>query len=537
MYSNCKGRFGVYNKLTGQEKQYYVGASNMYGHNPKNLKYRFQRVSPIHVSPHDPDVIYHASQYLHKTTDEGVTWETISPDLTAFDPEKQVISGSPITRDITGEEFYSTIYSVRESKIREGLIWVGANDGPVHVTRDGGKTWKDVTPDKKLTGGRVDSVEPSPHDEGKAFVTILRYQLGDWKPYIYKTLNYGEDWEIITEGIPKDHPVRVLREDTEKEGILFAGTEFGMFISLDDGRHWHSFQQNLPVTPITDIKIHRDDVVLSTMGRSFWIMDNISHLRHLDNQELEVVYPVANTIRYRYRPSNSNHVSYPQTTVDFDYKLNSSSVSDVIISIYDSENNLVNSYISSENKEEVDDYVMATNEFTYISSSKISKITGMNRFKWDMRHRGSWSKNNRLSYRNGPMVRPGNYRVDFKIDEVSYSQEFKVLPDPRLKDLSKDNYKEQEKLLLEIRDFMSEVRLFESEVESKLEKRKNNKNLNLVSKELNTQEGTYMRPMLIDQIRYLQSMLSRADQKPGKDAYMRLDELKTQFKLLKEKLG
>ena len=180
---------------------------------------------------------------------------------------------------------------------------------------------------------------------------------------------------------------------------------------------------------------------------------------------------------------------------------------------------------------------MATNEFTYISSSKISKITGMNRFKWDMRHRGSWSKNNRLSYRNGPMVRPGNYRVDFKIDEVSYSQEFKVLPDPRLKDLSKDNYKEQEKLLLEIRDFMSEVRLFESEVESKLEKRKNNKNLNLVSKELNTQEGTYMRPMLIDQIRYLQSMLSRADQKPGKDAYMRLDELKTQFKLLKEKLG
>ena len=537
VYSNCKGRFGVYNKLTGQEKQYYVGASNMYGHNPKNLKYRFQRVSPIHVSPHDSNVIYHASQYLHKTTDDGVTWETISPDLTAFEADKQVISGSPITRDITGEEFYSTIYSVRESKIREGLIWVGANDGPVHVTRNGGETWKDVTPDKKLTGGRVDSVEPSPHVEGKAFVTILRYQLGDWKPYIYKTLNYGEDWEIITEGIPKDHPVRVLREDTEKEGILFAGTEFGMFISLDDGKQWHSFQQNLPVTPITDIKIHRGDVVLSTMGRSFWIMDNISYLRNLETQDLEVVYPVANTIRYRYRPSTSNHVSYPQTTVDFDYKLKSSSVSDIIISIYDSENNLVNSYRSSENKEEVDDYVMATNEFTYISSSKISKNMGMNRFNWDMRHRGSWSKNNRLSFRNGPIVRPGSYRVDFNIDGVSYSQEFKVLPDPRLDDLSKKDYKEQEELLLEIRDFMSEVRLFESEVESKLEKRKNNKNLNLVSKELNTQEGTYMRPMLIDQIRYLQSMLSRADQKPGNDAYSRLDELKIQFKLLKEKLG
>jgi hypothetical protein len=266
-------------------------------------------------------------------------------------------------------------------------------------------------------------------------------------------------------------------------------------------------------------------------------MDNISYLRNLETQDLEVVYPVANTIRYRYRPSTSNHVSYPQTTVDFDYKLKSSSVSDIIISIYDSENNLVNSYRSSENKEEVDDYVMATNEFTYISSSKISKNMGMNRFNWDMRHRGSWSKNNRLSFRNGPMVRPGSYRVDFNIDGVSYSQEFKVLPDPRLDDLSKKDYKEQEELLLEIRDFMSEVRLFESEVESKLEKRKNNKNLNLLSRELNTQEGTYMRPMLIDQIRYLQSMLSRADQKPGNDAYSRLDELKIQFKLLKEKLG
>ena len=187
VYSNCKGRFGVFNKVTGQEKQYYVGASNMYGHNPRDLRYRFQRVSPIHVSPHNPDIIYHASQYLHKTTDEGETWETISPDLTAFEPDKQVISGSPITRDITGEEFYSTIYSVRESTLREGLIWIGANDGPVHVTRDGGKNWDDVTPNNKLKGGRVDSVEPSHHKEAKAYVTVLRYQLGDWKPYIYKT--------------------------------------------------------------------------------------------------------------------------------------------------------------------------------------------------------------------------------------------------------------------------------------------------------------------------------------------------------------
>jgi|TARA_B110000263_G_scaffold14826_1_gene12099 photosystem II stability/assembly factor-like uncharacterized protein len=537
VYSNCKGRFGVYNKLTGQEKQYYVGASNMYGHNPKNLKYRFQRVSPIHVSPHNPNVIYHASQYLHKTTDEGVTWETISPDLTTFDPEKQVISGSPITRDITGEEFYSTIYSVRESKLKEGLIWIGANDGPVHVTRDGGKNWKDVTPDKKLNGGRVDSVEPSPHDEGKAFVTILRYQLGDWKPYIYKTVNYGEDWELITKGIPEDYPVRVIREDTEKEGILFAGTEFGMYISLDDGNNWQSFQQNLPITPITDIKIHRDDVVLATMGRSFWIMDNINYLRNLDNEDFGVLYPVANTIRYRYRPSKNNHVTYPQTTVDFDYKLNSSTVSDITISVYDLENNLINSYRSFEGNDEVDNYEMSSNEFTYISSSKISKKAGINRFNWDMRHRGSWSKNKKFSFINGPMVKPGKYKVNFNVDGNSYSQDFEILPDPRLSDISRDDYNEQEELLLKIRDFMTEVRMFDRMVESKLEKKKKNKILNLVSEELNTQEGTYMRPMLIDQIRYLQAMLSRADQRPGNDAYLRLNELRSQFKLLKEKLG
>lgn len=537
VYSNCKGRFGVYNKLTGQEKQYYVGASNMYGHNPKNLKYRFQRVSPIHVSPHNPNIIYHASQYLHKTTDEGVTWETISPDLTAFDPEKQVISGSPITRDITGEEFYSTIYSVRESKLKEGLIWIGANDGPVHVTRDGGKTWKDVTPDKKLNGGRVDSVEPSPHDEGKAFVTILRYQLGDWKPYIYKTVNYGEDWELITKGIPEDYPVRVIREDTEKEGILFAGTEFGMYISLDDGNNWQSFQQNLPITPITDIKIHRDDVVLATMGRSFWIMDNINYLRNLDNEDFGVLYPVANTIRYRYRPSKNNHVTYPQTTVDFDYKLNSITVSDITISVYDLEDNLINSYRSFEGNDEVDNYEMSSNEFTYISSSKISKKAGINRFNWDMRHRGSWSKNKKFSFINGPMVKPGKYKVNFNVDGNSYSQDFEILPDPRLSDISRDDYNEQEELLLKIRDFMTEVRMFDRMVESKLEKKKKNKSLNLVSEELNTQEGTYMRPMLIDQIRYLQAMLSRADQRPGNDAYLRLNELRSQFKLLKEKLG
>ncbi|MFT5954844.1 MAG: photosystem II stability/assembly factor-like uncharacterized protein, partial [Cyclobacteriaceae bacterium] len=209
VYANCKGRFSVFDKSTGTEASYDVGAYFMYGHNPSELPYRFQRVSPIHVSPHNPDVVYHTSQFVHKTTDDGVTWETISPDLTAFEPSKQVISGSPITRDITGEEFYSTIYAIRESPVQAGVIWVGANDGPVHVTTDGGDNWSNVTPSKLLPGGRVDAVEPSPHDAQKAYFSVLRYQLGDFRPYIYRTMDNGKKWELLTDGsngIPIDYP-------------------------------------------------------------------------------------------------------------------------------------------------------------------------------------------------------------------------------------------------------------------------------------------------------------------------------------------
>ena len=198
-----------------------MGASNLYGHNPKDLKHRFQRVAPIHVSPHNPDVVYHGSQFVHRTKDDGETWETISPDLTAFEEDKQVISGSPITRDITGEEYYSTLYSIRESPVKQGVIWTGANDGPVYVTQDDGKSWKNVTPKKIPSGGRVDAVEPSPHDPAKAYISVLRYQLGDPKPYIYKTTDYGKSWALLTDGtngIANDIPTRVIREHPEKEG-------------------------------------------------------------------------------------------------------------------------------------------------------------------------------------------------------------------------------------------------------------------------------------------------------------------------------
>jgi hypothetical protein len=236
VYGVCKGEFSRMNLQTGQE-HYWVYPQNRYGHASRDIRYRFQRVSPFEISPHDPRVIYHCSHVVHRTTDEGVTWETISPDLTANEPDKQVISGEPITRDITGEEVYSTIYAFRESPLEKGVIWTGANDGPVHVSRDGGKTWTNVTP-KACRPEAACRTSRSRRTAGLGLHRVYRYLLDDWQPYIYGTDDYGATWRRLTDGtngIPADYPTRVVREDPDREGLLYAGTEFGLFVSFDNG--------------------------------------------------------------------------------------------------------------------------------------------------------------------------------------------------------------------------------------------------------------------------------------------------------------
>ena len=284
VWGACKGEVGRYNIVTGQEKHYWVYPQNRYGHDPDDIKFRFPRQTVVYVSPHDERVIYQASHVLHRSIDEGISWDIISPDLTAKEPQYQIVSGNPITRDVTGEEVYSTIYSMIESRLERGVIWVGANDGPVSVTRDNGKTWKNVTP-KDLVGARIQTIEDSPHMKGRAYIAGYRFMREhDLKPYIYRTDNYGETWTLLTDGkngIPIDHPTRVIREDPRQAGLLYAGTEFAFFVSFIAGKNWQPLQQNLPATPITDIKVHRNDLVISTMGRSAWIMDNVTPLQQL----------------------------------------------------------------------------------------------------------------------------------------------------------------------------------------------------------------------------------------------------------------
>ncbi|MFC2157127.1 WD40/YVTN/BNR-like repeat-containing protein [Acidobacteriota bacterium] len=547
VYSNCKGRFGRYHKITGQEKQYYVGAANMYGHNPKDLKYRFQRVSPIHVSPHDPNVVYHASQFLHKTTDEGVTWETISPDLTANEPDKQVISGSPITRDITGEEFYSTIYAVQESTLEKGLIWVGANDGPVHVTRDGGKSWTDVTPADLPPGGRVQTVEPSPHQQGKAYFATYRYLLGDWEPYIYKTEDYGETWTRLTtgnNGIPSDSPTRVVREDPDREGLLYAGTEFGMFISFDDGIQWFPFQLNLPVTPVTDIKIYRKDLILSTMGRSFWILDNLTPLHQIETRtdlpEFTLFSPqdAYRTSSSSFRRQSQAVPEYPESGVKIDYLLKMESKEDIQMSITSMSGVVIRTFSSTQ------------------GIPRITKKEGLHRIIWDMRREiiGEESEDSSRRRSRGPLVVPGQYKVELSVGEWKLTQNFKILMDPRVVDdgVTVSDLNAQEQICLDVlnlqvlaRKTISIIKKEQKKLVSLIDKAGRTGNLaqqdykkwSIILQKLETAKGRYPQPMILDQIGYLYGMISRADQKPGRDAYMRYQELREAVSQCRQKIN
>ncbi len=557
VYANCKGRFSVYDKSTGQERVYVVGGGNMYGHDPDQLKYRFQRVSPIHVSPHNPNVVYHTSQYVHRTTNEGMTWETISPDLTANEPSRQVVSGSPITRDITGEEFYSTIYDIKESSLKAGLIWVGANDGPVHVTHDAGKSWTNVTPRELPSGGRIDCVEPSPHKEGKAYIVSLRYQLGDWKPYILKTLDYGKTWTSITTGIPIDYPVRVIREDPGIEGVLYAGTEYGIYVSLDDGAHWQPFQQNLPITPITDIKVYRHDLVLSTMGRSFWVIDNITPLHQIAKAKGQpaFLFKPADTYRFRYNPTGVSDIpNFPVASVIFDYYLKAKPTDEVTLEIF-SKGKRIRTFTSMAPpaNTQAGGRNMATNFTTRTARTDLPRRPGNNRFRWDMTHEGVWDSDATRSRRNGHRVSPGQYEARLTVDKQVYSQHFTILADPRVKDkVSQEDMEAQESLVFEVNAILDSVKRSADRIKKQRKEvaeavkagKANEAQLDLdrklakVEARLVTKEGIYETPMLIDQLGYLRSQLDQADQRPGKDLYVRFEELKKEADLtLRELVG
>ncbi|MDA0932541.1 MAG: hypothetical protein O3C51_03695 [Planctomycetota bacterium] len=547
VYAACKGRFQVYRARTGQTQSYDVTAANMYGHDPKDLRDRFQRVSPIHVSPHDPGVVYHASQFVYRTRDEGRTWDRISPDLTAFDPERQGISGEPITRDITGEEFYSCLYALKESPRVEGLIWVGANDGPIHVTRDGGRTWSDVTPAQIEPGGRVQCVEPSPHADGTAFVTVLRYQLGDDRPYALRTRDFGASWALITDGsngIPADEPVRVVRADPVREGLLYCGTERGLYLSFDDGGVWQPLRQGLPVVPVTDIAIHpRGDLVLSTMGRSFWVLDDLGPLRAfgagLADDVLAWAEP-SRALRQHHRGSRSIP-EYPSPGAVLDYWVPEGFGGELTLEVRGPSGELVR-VISSESPGEEwvepDEPGMRALELLRVGTPKLPKAPGANRFRWDMQHAGAWHPDRRRAGGQGPMVAPGRYRLRLSGAGLRAEAELDVALEQRVLDegVTLEDVKAQERIGLQIRDAISRARRIEAQAAEETD----DEALRAVRAEvlvaLRTARGTYQQPMLLDQLGYLAGIVRGADQAPGRDVEERLAEWEAQLADLDSRL-
>jgi photosystem II stability/assembly factor-like uncharacterized protein len=571
VFANCKGRFGRFNRQSGQEKQYWVGAQYMYGRNPAELEYRFQRVVPIEISPHDSSVVYHASQFVHKTTDGGETWARVSPDLTANKPQYQVASGRPITRDITGEEHYSALYAVQVSPHDPDVVWAGSNDGPVHVTRDGGETWTDVTPDVP-PNGRVDAIAPSPHEPGTATVAIQRRLLGDFTPYIYRTTDYGETWTRRTGGeggIPSDYPVRVVREDPNREGLLYAGTDFGLFVSFDAGAHWQQIEQGLPVTPVTDIRIHQQDLVMATMGRGFWIMDNLTPLYQLDaavaGADRHLFRPrPAHRMRYWAGRGGSGAPEYPPAGATIDFYLDEAPDAPVVLEIMTEDGTVVRQFTHAPGGSTggggaaSTGNAMATPASVRPTAGDLSVHAGHNRFVWNLRYPGptpeSVGEQAYFGAGRGPMAAPGTYRVRLSVGDWSATRTFEVRMDPRVREtgVSRSDLEEQLALNLDIRDAIGEARALArrtdtlrtridraadaGEIEAGEAESMQETLASVRDRVTTSTDPSYPPPMLIDQLEYLYYMTTSADQKLGGDAFTRYETLRERLEGLQDRV-
>src|SRR6185503_14973662 len=555
VYGSCKGQYSRMSLTTGQEKQYWVGAQSLYGNVPADLIFRFQRVSPMEISPWDPKTLYYGSQFVHRTRDEGVTWNRISPDLTANDPKlRNAISGEPITRDMTGEEVYPTLYSIRESPVQRGVIWTGSNDGPFFVTRDAGVTWTRITPLDLPPGGRVAMIDPSPHRAGSAYYAVYRYLLGDFQPYIYKTDDFGRTWRRLTtgsNGIAGDNPTRVVREDPDRAGLLYAGTEFGMFVSFDDGGHWQPLQLNLPVVPINDIKVVRKDLLVATQGRSFWIMDNLTPLHQAGVQVATTLFKPRDAYRMRYvggggfgRGRGPAVPQYPPPGAMIDYFLGQPPAGVATLDILDSAGKVVRSFSSqgaraqvtagapggmpgagtgnAAAEEEEDDFPRR-----FRGPARIPVEVGLNRFIWDLTYPGPRDGSGQPGG-NGPMAPAGRYTIRMNVAGQTMKQPLVVRMDPRVTQdgVTLADARDQFEHNMRVRDLVSDANRAATRLRDARTRLRDAtgaaadtaRQLRAIETRLLTPPIRYSTPGLQAHIQYLYSMTLDADQRVGRDA-------------------
>lgn len=434
----------------------------------KQIRHRFQWNAPIRLSPHDPDTLYHTSQYVHVSRDGGQSWTIISPDLTTNNTDYQELPGGPVQHDHTGVELYCTIFSFEESPHQPGLLWAGTDDGRVHISRDAGGEWREITPSEMPSEGTVNTIELSEHSPGRAFLAVYRYRRGDSRPYVFRTDDFGANWALLTDGtngIPADHFVRVVREDPDRKGLLYAGTEFGIYASFDDGLHWQSLQQNLPRTPITDLQVHRKDLVVATQGRSFWILDDLTPLHQLDES-------IAQANQHLFQPRNAYRTqlrgfrgpgapSNPPNGAVIRYFLSQQAAEgredgpEIKLEILDSQGSLIRTFTAKPGEDSRPS--QPSGHRPQDPEPLLPTEAGLNTFAWDLRFRPPHLVENArmsISFTGGPTAPPGEYQVRMSVAGQEQTRSFQLRKDPRWKS-SDEDLKRQFDFVLQTRDLLT----------------------------------------------------------------------------------
>ena len=464
VYAGCYGgHITRFDKRTGQEQEINAWPENPMGWSAGAMRHRWQWTAPIVASLHDPNVLYHAAEVLFKTTNGGMSWTAISPDLTRNDKSKQGDSGGPITHDNTSVEYYDVIFAVAESPLQKDLIWAGTDDGLVHITRDSGKNWTNVTPKEMAEWSLVSLIEASPFDAATAYLAIDRHELDDFKPYIYKTSDYGKTWKKIVAGIPENTFVRAVREDPKRKGLLYAGTETGAYVSFDDGANWQALQLNLPTTPVHDLAVKDGDLVAATHGRSFWILDDLTPLQQFTTEiaaaDFHLYKPRA---AYRTRGGGFGGGGgglagqNPPGGAILYYQLKEAPKDEVTLEILDGQGKSVRKYSSKTDPAAVG----APGEgFGPPQAQRLPTEKGLNRFAWNLRYDDAsrypgmvlWSGSVQ-----GPLALPGNYQVKLTAGGKSETAPLTIQLDPRVKTPAAELQKQFD-LLMQIRGRANEV--------------------------------------------------------------------------------
>jgi len=433
--TTINGTLTEYDRDTEMRRSIIPYPELVYGKDSRDLKYRANWNPPVALSPHDPNVIYYGTQLVLKSTDRGTTWTEISPDLTRNNPDRQGRNGGPLTPENVGAEFYNTLFYIVESPLEKGTMWVGSDDGLVHLSRDGGGTWNNISP-RHRGDAMVNSIELSPHDAGTAYVVLAGYKLNDFRPYIYKTTDYGNRWQRIDDGLPADNFVRVVREDPTRKGLLYAGTEAGMFVSFNDGDDWQSLDLNLPPVPITDLRIQNGNLVAATQGRAFWVLDDLFTIRQaaadIAEKALHVYSPGTIYMIGGSGSAGDLEGKNPSSDVPLYYYLKEEAESPLSIDILDNTGTLIRHFSS----EESDHDRCRTGNMDPRRPFEIEYPTtdeGLNKWSWNLRRESIRCIPDIALFAgfDGPRVLPGNYSAKISSGDFQETVKFTLQADPR----------------------------------------------------------------------------------------------------------